>query len=567
MGTPIHPAGPVSGNTPPTPLFEAKRAWIAIVAMAGLIAAVIGIVIFLAKRPRDSAGMRTSVNTNAALQVSLSGLSPDQKQQAYEDDVAALQNRLTRLRSYLDGFPKELIDVDALAATLTTPQAAFEFLRDRIAFEPYPGVMKGPHATLLTRGGDSLDRSLLLAAILKRNGVPARIAHGKLTADQAQKLLEQIAAQPGSVEQILRSLPAHTVPANPTDDQKKIGERLEARRKEAGKALKDAVERTLPLLQSAFQRAGGPNGPANATKQSEMLQDHYWVTATVDNQATDLDPSAKDARVNSKLTTAVDAVDPDNLEDALYQHVRFRLVGEFLDNDKYAVVQLGGTGKAEGSLVQAELENYAYLRDSQGNTFTPAKDVSAPGQFKGMVQFLPGTLQRGSLVFPVPEQHGALTFVLPLPGYPPLELNLPDSATGSGARLTTATAPTLFTVSDGGTLEVQIHGAHWAPTLGDAQPEGGKRFLVLDLTLVNKLDQGIEFQTSQQLKLLNGEEEILADTDAMQKLAHPLNEDSVVPAHGRGRFEVAYQVPSNAGKLVLYYRGFNREGKYPLAVQ
>jgi len=234
--------------------------------------------------------------------------------------------------------------------------------------------------------------------------------------------------------------------------------------------------------------------------------------------------------------------------------------------NKYAVVQLGLTGKAEGSLVQAEVENYAYLRDPQGTTFTPAKDVSAPGQFKGTVQLLPGTLQRGSLVFAVPEQHGPLTLVLTLPGYAALELNLPNSATGGGSPAASA-PPVLFTVSDGETLDMQVHGARLAPNLGEAQPESGKQFLVLDLTLVNKVDQGIEFQTGEQVKLLNGDEEIEADSAAMESLAHPLSEGSVVPAHGRSRFEVAYQVPSDASKLVLYYRGFNREEKHPLTMR
>jgi hypothetical protein len=235
--------------------------------------------------------------------------------------------------------------------------------------------------------------------------------------------------------------------------------------------------------------------------------------------------------------------------------------------DAYAVVQLGCTGKSQGSLVQVALEDYAYLRDAQGTTFTPAKDVSAPGQFKGMVQFLPETAQRGALVFQVPAQHGALRLVVNLPGYPPLELNLPNTSTGGGAPAAVSQAPVLFTISDGDTLDVQVHGMRAAPNLGDAQPEEGKRFLVLDLSLVSKVNQGIEFQTSEQLKLLNGEEEILVDTNSMEKLSHPLNENSVVPAHGRGRFEIAFQAPADATKLVLYYRGFNREEKHPLAIK
>jgi hypothetical protein len=55
--------------------------------------------------------------------------------------------------------------------------------------------------------------------------------------------------------------------------------------------------------------------------------------------------------------------------------------------------------------------------------------------------------------------------------------------------------------------------------LGETKPDGGKRFLVLDLTWVDKVDQGIKFQTGEQLKL-----------------------------------------------LILYYRGFNREEKHPLSM-
>jgi hypothetical protein len=271
---------------------------------------------------------------------SIARLSPEERHQACNSEVAELQNHLTRLRSYLDGFPKSLTDIDALAASLTTPQAAFEFVRDRVAFEPYPGVMKEARATLLTRGGNSLDRSLLLAAILKRNGVAAKIAHGHLAPDQAEKLLQQIAVQPTSVEQILRSLPPNPSPANVTDDQKKAAERLAARRKKAGEGLNAALEKTLPLLQSALQKAGAPNGAAFGSRQLETLQDHYWVQATVENQPTDLDPSVKDASVNTKLTAAIEIFDPDDLADTLYQHVRFRLVGEFLENGQLQSTEL-----------------------------------------------------------------------------------------------------------------------------------------------------------------------------------------------------------------------------------
>lgn len=65
------------------------------------------------------------------------------------------------LRDLLSKFPAELTDVDALADSLKTPAEVFAFVRDRIAFEPYRGIMKGAQGTLLTRGGNSVERALL----------------------------------------------------------------------------------------------------------------------------------------------------------------------------------------------------------------------------------------------------------------------------------------------------------------------------------------------------------------------------------------------------------------------
>jgi transglutaminase-like putative cysteine protease len=100
-------------------------------------------------------------------------MSREERREAYDFEVGELRVRLERLETYLHSFPSSLTDVDALAGELSTPEAAFEFVRDKIALEPYPGVMKGARGTLVTRGGNAVDRALLLAAILKRNRVSA----------------------------------------------------------------------------------------------------------------------------------------------------------------------------------------------------------------------------------------------------------------------------------------------------------------------------------------------------------------------------------------------------------
>jgi len=303
---------------------------VAIIESLLLLTAIAGAGLYFVREGHLGRGARTGAHSEG-FGASVAGLSAGEKQQAYQSEVSELESRLTRLQSYFDGLPKELVDVERLAQALPTPQAAFEFVRDQVAFEPYPGVMKGARATLITRGGNSLDRALLLAAVLKQNGVSANIAHGKLSLEQAQSLLQQIAASPGSLEQIVHSLAGRVPAVTPTDHQQELGKRLADQGQRAGARVSDAVRKSLPLLQSAV-KVGLDLGSTAATRQLDIVQDHYWVQATIGGEETDLDPTFKSATVNSKLAEAEETLDPDALDEELFQHLHLRLVGEFLDD-------------------------------------------------------------------------------------------------------------------------------------------------------------------------------------------------------------------------------------------
>jgi len=135
---------------------------------------------------------------------SIANLSPEEKRRAYDGDVKALQDRLAHMQTFVDRFSQELVDVAALGRSLTTPEAAFAYVRDEVALEPYPGVMKGAGGTLVARGGNTVDRALLLASLLAENGIDARIARGKLPAPQAEALLQQISNAPDAIQLIAR---------------------------------------------------------------------------------------------------------------------------------------------------------------------------------------------------------------------------------------------------------------------------------------------------------------------------------------------------------------------------
>lgn len=318
-----------SQNNASLPPHKGKKSWLAVVVVV-LLGGVAGILWYLAKQGHPGALGSSAAAKPSDLALAVSKLSPEEKQKTYDAQVAELQGRMTRAQDFLDAFPKPLTDREALAQSLTTPQATFEYVRDQVALEPYPGIMKGATGTYLTHGGNALDRSLLLADLLKQQGVSAKIVQGKLSQTQTETLLRRIATSPTAIELILKSLPA-TLPSPALNDQQKQAV-AEVRRRgvEQGKVVQQAVEQISQLIQSSLQKAGLLVGRDAAPDQLAILQDHYWVQATINDQVTDLDPSLADAQMGQKLTDATNTFEPDGLPDELVQRIRIRIVGEFL---------------------------------------------------------------------------------------------------------------------------------------------------------------------------------------------------------------------------------------------
>jgi hypothetical protein len=90
--------------------------------------------------------------------------------------------------------------------------------------------------------------------------------HGKLAPEQAQSLLQQIAASPGSVELMVHSLAGHAPAVKPSDHQREFGKLLDQRGQKAGSDLRDAVEKNLPLIQASVKQTG-LHGPGTAYYQ------------------------------------------------------------------------------------------------------------------------------------------------------------------------------------------------------------------------------------------------------------------------------------------------------------
>lgn len=263
-------------------------------------------------------------------------LTPEQAKQAYQQRVSAVRDSLNQMQATLDSFPKKLYDLDALGQSLTTPQAAFEYVRDQVAMEPYPGVLKGATGAFLTHGANDLDRCLLLAAVLTNQNIRVKIAHGKLAPERAKSLWQQIAGGPDAVDLMQKSL-AGFLPNTPSAQSAQAQQVKDALQKAADSARKQYTDETsssIALLQSSLKAAGVTLGQDQTAAQIGILQDHYWVQATIDNNTVDLDPSFSNSTMGQKFTEASESVDPGALPDDLNQTMALRLVADYLQDGK-----------------------------------------------------------------------------------------------------------------------------------------------------------------------------------------------------------------------------------------
>jgi hypothetical protein len=105
----------------------------------------------------------------------------------------------------------------AVAAVESTPEAALDLVRDRLAYRPYNGSLKGPVGAWNDRTANAADAADLLIEVLGRKHIRARLAHGQLGNDLVTALL-RTCFQPGEYPQTVQEkLPGGEI-ANPVKD-------------------------------------------------------------------------------------------------------------------------------------------------------------------------------------------------------------------------------------------------------------------------------------------------------------------------------------------------------------
>lgn len=236
-------------------------------------------------------------------------------------DLSALREHVDNVSQVINAVPR-VDDLNGVAQSLQTPEAAFLFVRDQIANEVYSGVQKGAWGTLATRGGNDIDKALLLAALLKVQNVDAQLAHGTIDAAAQQRLAGEPSAHADAVTLSLSGLKVPAAALAMDQEEQAIAAEFDQAVKRRRTAVHTAVDQAYGLLAASAPQAPSPPAPAT---------DHYFVQASVNGKTVFFDPTLAANAPGASLVASPDAVDPGSLPDDRFQTVHFTVVAAYLD--------------------------------------------------------------------------------------------------------------------------------------------------------------------------------------------------------------------------------------------
>lgn len=197
------------------------------------------------------------------------------------DRIAALLGDLRK------GLDRTAFDFDALLESLDHDAARIiEFSKRDIAFEQYPGVLRGPLGTLFSRAGNSIDQSMLLAKLLRDAGYDARIASVRLDDSKARAVLQamgQPVAPPppvGNASELVDTLVRHGIVEPAAGTKIKASRAADARNpaEAMGAGIYESVLAATRFIRSTLEEnkvsIGGVSDGGELVREA---RDYHWV--------------------------------------------------------------------------------------------------------------------------------------------------------------------------------------------------------------------------------------------------------------------------------------------------
>jgi hypothetical protein len=286
---------------------------------------------------------------------------------AYQRASGQLDKVNSAVDALSDKVDRSLFEIGALADKLgPDPAASFRFVRDQIRYEPYIGTLRGALGTLISRAGNSLDRSLLLAALLQKNSLQVQIANGKLSDADARTLVlrvfEPIKPVPSALPALSELTPdlGQSTGIDPARLQKMI-DSADAQGAAALTRLQTNATNQANVLSGLLAKAGLNTG--SVTPMDRLIaeaKNHYWVRyQDSTGKWIDLDPAFPNATPGQSKTTADGTFAPDGVPDELYHTLHIVLT-----------LRVASTSASDTGADQPLLDQELKVPDLQGKTVT-----------------------------------------------------------------------------------------------------------------------------------------------------------------------------------------------------
>jgi hypothetical protein len=196
-----------------------------------------------------------------------------------------------RLLSALEKIHREKPDPSdprAAASRLDFDRARIlDFVR-KLAWEPYPGILRDATGTLLCGGGNSIDRALLLQAMLEAGGTKTQLMRVEVPAEKAARLMESF-----------RRSDARGRLDRPPADPKVLDRMLGLEGSSIASLVAERRRETADLVEELLEAGRAESARLEAllgARKAQPLQgprEHVWVQAwdTAKGDWVDLDPS------------------------------------------------------------------------------------------------------------------------------------------------------------------------------------------------------------------------------------------------------------------------------------
>lgn len=264
------------------------------------------------------------------LGIALAGV-PEGTQLSPEQVADRLEKLFDALAAIKGKIPQDTFDVQAIVDKVgRDAEKLFAWVRDETFLVPYRGVLREAKGVLMDRLGNSLDRALLLLALLQQAGHnKLKLAHATLSDKEVSIIQRKARRIPKSGASMGTQDSAEAVEDFLGKHAQEIGlnkvdflDRMAQVDRERQHLVKEVHKRVALQASLIAKAVGKPDKGAHKTAEASRrmaLRDHWWVQWQNGSEWVDLDPTLPNAEPGKPLTSAKEDFTGDNINDRLSQ--------------------------------------------------------------------------------------------------------------------------------------------------------------------------------------------------------------------------------------------------------